>query len=195
MDGTDNNDPFFNNSALNQVGITGAPASLLPIDAIEEFNLQTQATAEYGRNSGAAVNVLTKSGGNRFHGTLFEYLRNSALDARNYFDVKLNPDGSSNPHSPFKNNQFGGSLGGPIARNRTFFFGAYEGQRERVTSNFLFFVPTSAQITAAEALAKSAQGSVNPALVNLLTKYFPPATGAEGGIGTANGTAQGQKMT
>ncbi len=190
LDGTDNNDPFFNNSALNQVGITGAPASLLPIDAIEEFNLQTQATAEYGRNSGAAVNVLTKSGGNQFHGTLFEYLRNSALDARNYFDVKLNPDGSSNPHSPFKNNQFGGSLGGPIARNRTFFFGAYEGQRERVTSNFLFFVPTSAQITAAEALAKSAQGSVNPALVNLLTKYFPPATGAEGGIGTANGTAQ-----
>jgi outer membrane receptor protein involved in Fe transport len=190
LDGTDNNDPFFNNSALNQVGITGAPASLLPIDAIEEFNLQTQPPAEYGRNSGATVNVLTKSGGNRFHGSAFEYLRNSALDARNYFDVKVNPDGSTNPHSPFKNNQFGGSLGGPIVHGRTFFFGAYEGQRERVTSNFLFFVPTTGQIAAAQALALSAQGSVNPALVNLLTKYFPPATGSEGGVGTANGVVE-----
>jgi hypothetical protein len=169
LDGTDNNDPFFNNSALNQVGITGAPASLLPIDAIEEFNLQTQASAEYGRNSGAAINVITKSGGNNFHGSVFEYLRNSALDARNYFNRK--PDA----HSPFKNNQFGASLGGPIARKRTFFFGAYEGQRERVTSDFLLGVPTTAQIAAAEAKAGGAT-SVNPALLKVLNDYPPAAT-------------------
>ena len=180
LDGTDNNDPFFNNSALNQVGITGAPASLLPIDAIEEFNLQTQATAEYGRNSGAAVNVITKSGGNNFHGSVFEYLRNSALDARNYFNDK------SNPHSPFKNNQFGASLGGPIVHDRTFFFGAYEGQRERVTSDFLLGVPTTAQIAAAEADAGGAT-SVNPALLKVLN-YYPTATAID--PGTGNGTAE-----
>ena len=62
LDGTDNNDPFFNNSALNQVGITGAPATLLPLDAIQEFNLQSQFGAEYGRNSGSVVNIITRSG-------------------------------------------------------------------------------------------------------------------------------------
>jgi hypothetical protein len=180
LDGTDNNDPFFNNSALNQVGITGVPASLLPIDAIEEFNLQTQATAEYGRNSGAAVNVITKSGGNNFHGSVFEYLRNSELDARNYFNDK------PSPHSPFKNNQFGASLGEPIVHDRTFFFGAYEAQRERVTSDFLLGAPTTAQIAAAEADAGGA-ASVNPALVKALN-YYPTATAVD--PGTGNGTAE-----
>ena len=114
LDGTDNNDPFFNNSALNQVGITGAPASLLPVDAIQEFNLQSQFPAEYGRNSGSAVNILTKSGTNQFHGSAFEFFRNNALDARNYFNTTTNPDGTPNPQTPFHNNNFGGSVGGPI---------------------------------------------------------------------------------
>src|SRR6266849_1705545 len=87
LDGTDNNDPYFNNSALNQVGITGAPASLLPIDAIQEFNLQSHFGAEYGRNSGSVVNILTRSGTNQLHGSAFEFLRNSALDARNFFNT------------------------------------------------------------------------------------------------------------
>src|SRR5208337_5046851 len=73
LDGTDNNDPFFNNSALNQVGIGGAPASLLPIDAIQEFNLQSGFGAEYGRNSGSVVNIVTKSGTNHLHGSGFEF--------------------------------------------------------------------------------------------------------------------------
>ena len=88
LDGTDNNDPFFNNSALNQTGIGGAPASLLPIDAIQEFNLQSQFGAEYGRNSGSVVNIVTRSGTNKFHGSAFEFFRNSALDARNYFNTE-----------------------------------------------------------------------------------------------------------
>src|ERR1700732_3359718 len=128
LDGTDNNDPWFNNSALNQVGITGAPATLLPLDAIQEFNLQTQFGAEYGRNSGDFVNFITRSGTNNFHGSLYEYHRNSAFDARNFFNTKINPaDGSPNPQSHFVNNNFGGSLGGPIWKDRTFFFVAYEG--------------------------------------------------------------------
>ena len=86
LDGTDNNDPFFNNSAFNQVGIGGAPASLLPIDGIQEFNLQSNFSAEYGRNSGSIVNIISRSGTNQFHGSAFEFLRNDAMDARNFFN-------------------------------------------------------------------------------------------------------------
>jgi hypothetical protein len=152
LDGTDNNDPFFNNSALNQVGISGAPATLLPLDAIEEFNLQSNFGAEYGRNSGSAVNIITRSGSNDLHGSLFEYNRNSYFDARNYFNT------SNIPQSHFNNNNFGGSLGGPVIKGRTFFFLAYEGQRERVNSDFIFRVPTQQDI----ATARLAAGIVSP---------------------------------
>ena len=91
LDGTDNNDPFFNNSAFNQTGIGGAPASILPIDAIQEFNLQSQFGAEYGRNSGSVVNIITKSGTNHLHGSAFEFLRNDAMDARNFFNREPAP--------------------------------------------------------------------------------------------------------
>jgi hypothetical protein len=143
LDGTDNNDPFFNNSALNQVGIAGAPATLLPLDAIQEFNLQSQFGAEYGRNTGSVVNIITRSGANIFHGSLYEYNRNTAFDARNFFNT------SPNPQSHLNNNNFGGSLGGPVIKNRTFFFAAYEGQRERVGSDFNFQVPTPQDIATA----------------------------------------------
>ena len=169
LDGTDNNDPWFNNSALNQVGITGAPATLLPVDAIQEFNLQSQFPAEYGRNSGGAVNIVTKSGTNQLHGSAFEYFRNSALDSRNFF----NPDGD--PKTLFINNQFGGSLGGPIVHDKTFFFGAYEGQRERVGSNFNLFVPTQSEIDTAKANAMTQNPSINPAPLLAILSYFPLA--------------------
>jgi outer membrane receptor protein involved in Fe transport len=177
LDGTDNNDPWFNNSALNQVGITGAPATLLPLDAIQEFNLQSQFGAEYGRNSGSVVNIVTRSGTNNLHGTAYEYNRNSFFDARNYF----NPVG--NPQSHFNNNNFGGSLGGPLVRDRTFFFVAYEGQRERVGSDFNLLVPTAAQVQLAEqeALANPAiiPNGLNPSLVQILQKYMPTTTNAD----------------
>ena len=178
LDGTDNNDPWFNNSALNQVGITGAPATLLPLDAIQEFNLQSQFSAEYGRNSGSIVNIVTRSGTNRFHGSAYEYNRNSAFDARNYFNTKLDPaTGGPNPQSHFNNNNFGGSLGGPIFADRTFFFLAYEGQRERVGSDFALQVPTAAEVAQAkqEALLNPAiiPNGLNPALVKILAAYMP----------------------
>ena len=182
LDGTDNNDPFFNNSAFNQTGIGGAPASILPIDAIQEFNLQTQFPAEYGRNSGSVVNILTKSGTNQFHGSVFEFFRNDVMDARNYF----NRDPANK--TAFKNNQFGGSLGGPIIRDKTFFFAAYEGQQERVGSAFSFQVPTQQQIQAAQTLAEANGVSApNPALVKLLS-FFPAPTGFNGTAGTVPGT-------
>jgi len=196
LDGTDNNDPFFNNSAFNQVGIGGAPASVLPIDAIQEFNLQSQFPAEYGRNSGSEVNIITKSGGNHLHGSAFEFLRNDALDARNFFNRE------PALKSPFRNNQFGGSLGGPIVKDKTFFFGAYEGQRERVTSDFSLQVPGNNpalppsnsplpnQITAAQTLVLGNGVNPSPALTNMLTTFFPTPTGFNGISGTLGGSVQ-----
>jgi hypothetical protein len=169
LDGTDNNDPFFNNSALNQTGIGGAPASLLPIDAIQEFNLQSQFGAEYGRNSGSVVNIVTRSGSNKLHGSAFDFFRNSVLDARNFFNT--------DPHkSVFQNNNFGASLGGPIVKDKTFFFGAYEGQREQVGSDFLLLVPTQSQIQQARIIAGAINGTasnpvINPGLDAILAFY------------------------
>ncbi len=171
LDGTDDNDPFFNNSALNQSGIGGAPASLLPMDAIQEFNLESQFGAEYGRNSGSVVNIITKSGTNQFHGSGFGFLRNSALDARNYFNTEA--------HKPvFQNSDFGAVMGGPVVRDKTFFFGAYEGQRERVGSDFLLLVPTTQQIATARGIAQTINGGViNPGLDALLAFYPQSTTG------------------
>ncbi|MBZ5649536.1 MAG: TonB-dependent receptor [Acidobacteriia bacterium] len=176
VDGTDNNDPYFNNSALNQVGITGAPASLLPIDAIQEFNLQSQFGAEYGRNTGSVVNILTRSGTNHLHGSAFGFFRNSALDARNYF----NTEGRK---TSFQNSQFGAALGGPIVEDKTFFFGAYEGQRERVGSDFILGVPTTQERADARALAlASGLSAINPALDALLDLYPASQTGSTAAV-------------
>lgn len=166
LDGTDNNDPFFNNSALNQTGIGGAPASLLPIDAIQEFNLESQFSAEYGRNSGSVVNIVTRSGSNKLHGSGYEFFRNSGLDARNYFNTESRK-------SVFQNSNFGASLGGPIIKDKTFFFGAYEGQRENVGSDFLLQVPTTAEIAQARSIAQAFNpgGVINPGLDAILSFY------------------------
>ena len=181
LDGTDNNDPFFNNSALNQTGIGGAPASLLPIDAIQEFNLQSQFPAEYGRNSGSVVNIITKSGTNQIHGSVFEFLRNDAMDARNFFNRTIDPStGLPVQKTAFRNNQFGASLGGPIIKDKTFFFGAYEGQRERVGSDFTFLVPTPYQIQEAAIIAQANNSDtpVNPALTKLLGLFPSSQSGS-----------------
>jgi len=93
------------------------------VDALAEFKIQTNLfSAEYGRNSGSVVNAVIKSGTNSFHGALWEFLRNDKLDAKDFFAVKV---------SPLKRNQFGGDIGGPILKDRSFFFFSYEGFRER----------------------------------------------------------------
>ena len=102
----------------------------LGVDAIQEFQVLTNTfSAEYGKAAGGIVNIVHKSGTNSFHGSLFEYLRNSDLDARNFFD------GPSVP--PFKRNQFGASLGGPVRKDKTFFFVSYEGLRERLATTLI----------------------------------------------------------
>ena len=126
LDGTDMNDGYRNDPAINQAGVFGTPSAILPIDAVSDMRVLSNFQPEYGRNGGAIVNIVTKSGTNALHGDFFEYFRNDALDARNYFDP------TSAPKAAFHNNQFGGSLGGPIIKDRTFFFVDYEGQRENV---------------------------------------------------------------
>jgi hypothetical protein len=128
LDGVTVTDEHFNNMVI-------APS----IDSIEEFNIQkTSYAPEFGGKSGAVINVVTRSGSNRFHGTLLEFVRNSIFDAKNFFDS------ASAPIPPFRQNQFGGSAGGPLVRNKTFFFLSYEGQRVRKSLTQTFSVPTAA---------------------------------------------------
>ena len=125
--------PQQNNYRLDGVSLNdyanGAPGSVLGgnlgVDAIQEFSVLTSNySAEYGKTSGGVVNAVTRSGTNAFHGSVYEFLRNSALDARNFFEDP------TAPKAPFKRNQFGGAVGGPIVKNRTFFFADYEGIRQ-----------------------------------------------------------------
>jgi len=109
-----------------------------PVDSIQEFRIQTtNQDAQFGKNPGATINVVTRSGTNSFHGDAYEFFRNSALDASNYFDLP-----GAKP--PFKLNQYGATLGGPIRRNKTFFFGYWEGERIRQGQTYVDTVPTAA---------------------------------------------------
>ena len=165
LDGTDMNDGYRNDPAINQAGVFGTPSAILPIDAVAELNVLSNYQPEYGRNAGAVVNIVTKSGTNAFHGDAFDYFRNDALDARNFF----NPVGTHK--AVFHNNQFGGSLGGPIVKDKTFFFADYEGQREGVGVVTLACVPTG---TAADGSLDPSQAS-NPVIQALLARHPWPA--------------------
>jgi hypothetical protein len=133
LDGVDNNSDL--GDVLNGTAFVIQPS----VDAIGEFKIQTNAySAEFGRGNGAIMNAVIKSGTNQFHGDLYEFLRNEALDGRNAFDAF--------GRQPYKQNQFGFTLGGPIVKNRTFFFGDYEGLRVRQATPWLVSIPTQQQI-------------------------------------------------
>lgn len=140
---------------MSQNQITFQPS----INTVSEFRIDNSTySAEFGRNSGAIVNIATRSGTNSFHGEAFEYVRNHFFDARNFFNPAL-AGSNPNPQSPFKRNQFGAALGGPISRDHTFFFASYEGLRQRqgLTINSQVLSPTeraSAQTTGDAAIRK-----------------------------------------
>src|SRR3984957_1525519 len=136
LDGTDMNDGYRNLPAINQGGVFGTPGTILPEDSIQELSVLSNTEAEYGRNSGSVVNIITKSGTNTFHGSAFEDFRNAVLNARNFFNT------TAQPKDAFRNNQFGGAIGGPIIKNKTFFYGSYEGQREGMAITSINTVPT-----------------------------------------------------
>ncbi len=127
----------FTGAAENNMTPGGASGQVLGIDAVREFNiLRDSYGAQYGKKPGGQVSIVTQSGTNQWHGSLYEFLRNNALDARNFFDA-----GSSAP--PFQRNQFGGSDGGPIQKDKTFVFANYEGFRENLHQTSVAFVPDS----------------------------------------------------
>jgi hypothetical protein len=137
--------PQQNNYRLDGVSLNdyanGAPGSVLGgnlgVDAIQEFSvLTTNYSADYGKTSGGVVNAITRSGTNQIHGSIYEFIRNSKLDAKNYFDQQ------GQPIPPFKRNQFGGAVGGPIVKDHTFFFADYEGIRQSKGISTVAFVPS-----------------------------------------------------
>lgn len=164
LDGTTMN-PFDN-------GPAGSVASTaLGMDTVREFRVETNSySAEYGRTMGGQINVLTKSGTNDFHGSLFHYLRNDNLDARNFFDPDNNPE--------FRRNQFGGTVGGPVRRDKGFFFFGYEGLREALGRTISSEVP---DLQARQGIVNGVNYGVDPLVAPYLNEYPLPNGPSRGG--------------
>jgi len=202
--------PQQNNYRLDGVSLNdyanGAPGSVLGgslgVDAIQEFSVITSNySAEYGKTSGGVVNAITRSGTNQLHGSAYEFIRNSKLDAKNYFDVGSIP--------PFKRNQFGGTIGGPIQRDGTFFFADYEGIRQGLGITTVATVPSDMARTGAmqtlDAPTCAADGgvfnagicqlTVDPSAAQYLT-FYPraPSSAQVAGSDTAQYTFAGQQI-
>jgi hypothetical protein len=170
LDGTDINDS-------QNFTPGGAGGQLFGVESIQEFQVITHnQSAQYGRSMGGIINAVTRSGANAFHGSAYEFLRNSALDAKNFFD---DPKA---PIPPFKRNQFGGTFGGPISRDHIFFFGNYEGLRERLGVSQNALVPD--EQARRGILPGRPQITVNPAVIPYLNLYpLPNGPSTGGGIG------------
>jgi len=171
------------------VGVTpgGVSGGLLGIDAVREFNILTDTySAAYGKRSGGQLSVVTQSGTNAVHGSVFEFLRNSAVDARNYFD--------QGPVPPLRRNQFGGALGGPLKKDRLFLFGNYEGFRQALSVSNVSVVPDQ---QAGQGLLPDASGvysrvpRLDPAMLRYMS-FWPVQNGPEL---TANGQPTGTALS
>src|ERR1700676_295832 len=186
--------PDQNSYRLDGISINdysnGAPGSVLGdnlgIDAVERLSvLGTNFPAEYGRTSGGLINAVTKSGSNSLHGTLYEFLRNSALDARNFFDGPVIPS--------FRRNQFGGSAGAPIRKDRTFIFGDYEGLRQSLGVTSVNTVPS---VAARSGQLSTGTVSVDPAVAAVLSAFYPlPNAGLLGSGDTGRFIFAAQQIT
>ncbi|MSO19861.1 MAG: TonB-dependent receptor [Acidobacteria bacterium] len=159
----------------------------LGVDAILEFRVYTRNySAEYGRTAGGVISAVTRSGANVFHGSAFEFLRNDIFDSPSYLDNKAGKD-----LPPFRRNQFGGTVGGPVIRDRTFFFTAYEGLRERLQSLNFRTVPSEG---AHRGLVGAANVGVAPSVRPYLDHY-PLPNGRDYGDGTAEYSSAGSNPT
>ncbi len=166
----------FTGAAENNMQPGGTSQQLLGVDAVREFNLlQDNYGAEFGKHPGGQVTIVTQSGTNQLHGSAFEYLRNNKLDAPNYFDTGSAP--------PFQRNQFGGSLGGPIQKDKTFIFGNYEGFRENFHQTSVAFVPDasarSGTFTTLGSACPVAEQAACAAEVTTLLQLWPVADGPD----------------
>ena len=177
VDGVDNNDVMLGYSAQNQPGVAGIAGGLLPVDAIDQFSVQTNAGADMGRN-GANVNMVIKSGTNEFHGTVFYFNRNEDLASPS----PILPPGSR--PAEIRNNQPGFSLGGPIIKNKTFFFMSGEIQEAIAGESISDTLPSPAWVAAGEAELAKYGVAVNPVSLNLLSIW--PSSALTGPATTNN---------
>ncbi len=137
----------YTGASLINVTPGGTSGQLLGVDAVREFNVVSDTYgANYGKRTGAQISIITASGGNKLHGSVYEFLRNSALDARNYFDQAQIPE--------FQRNNFGAALGGPLRHDKLFGFGNYEGYRQHLGLSAVSFVPDNASRAAAAAIVR-----------------------------------------
>jgi hypothetical protein len=173
IDGLFNSEPFSGQSIINGAGIAGDSATILPIDSIQEFNLVENPPAEYGWKPGAIVNVGLKSGTNNLHGSGYAFGRDTPLDARNWFNTV------GSPETPRQLEQFGTSIGGPILKDRLFFFGAYEGQRytvgnsAQVNSPAMIGLPPPAGAANCFVVVGDCANSIPNAIADLQAKGVP----------------------
>lgn len=169
IDGTDNNDLYLQTDAVNQGSISGIAGVLYPVDALDEYSLQTTGNSESGRSPGGTLNVTTKSGTNQFHGSIYYYNRNEALAVRSPFTAP------GTPEQPLRNQNYGGSLGGPIWRDHTFFFLNYEEQKFIIGLSNTVTEPSPAYETLA--LAQLNKYGVTPSQVseNILSTFWDPS--------------------
>lgn len=179
VDGTDNNDPYYGTTVINAEGVQGTPGTILPIDAIQEFNAQEHPPAEYGWKPGAIVNLGLKSGTNDIHGSVYDFERNSYFDARNFFNTK------DEPQKALRQHQFGASVGGPIKRGRTFYFGAYEGIRAFVSNSNLVSSPATVS------LGGDPESSIPDAIASLNARGIPVNPLSANLIGTGSFSGNG----
>jgi len=184
IDGMPNNDRFYGSEVVGQPGVLGVPASVLGNDSIAEYTVQQLPSAENGVKGGAAINVTLKSGSNDFHGTGFYFGDYDWLNAKNFFSPST---------LAYHNHNYGGTVSGPIVKDRTFFFFSYEGQRNKALEPYKLPIPTQGDL--ALALADFANPAVNPnglplntAGLNLL-KYYPCSDGAGGIVSCTPGAA------
>jgi carboxypeptidase family protein len=189
LDGVKVTDELFNNLIINP-----------SVDSIEEFKIQkSQYSAEFGGKASALINVATRAGANSVRGTLFEFFRHDRFDAHNYFDL---PD---QPVPPLRQNQFGGAIGGPLLRDRSFYFFSYEGQRMRRSLTRTFSVPTAAvrngdfsgMATICDPIAISASGACTPFANNRIPseRLDPLAVSFLEHVPTATSSAMIQNLT
>jgi hypothetical protein len=183
IDGLYNNDRYYGDAALGQTGVLGVPAAIFPPEALQEVGIQQTPSAEFGVKGGAPISLVMKSGTNGFHGTA-QWVRHTAFaDASNYFAKISGCDhdpGTANPcdATPIRNQQFGGTFGGPIWKDKTFFFVFYEGQREATISSRSQQVFTPAEVTAAQN-AITAAGLTPSAAGTALLGFVPVSSSGQ----------------
>jgi len=164
IDGVDNNDLWHNIPAVNQGGVSGIAGIVLPIDAVDQFTVQTQAAPESGRNPGGTVDLALRSGGNAIHGTVYDYMRNEAFSA-------ASPFVSSKKEN--RNYNYGFSVGGPFIKDRLFYFATFEKQRFTIGLPGLATEPSAAYQAEAEAQLAKYSVPINPVSETLLANLWP----------------------